>query len=176
MDQLTGLLTRNDLRATLSKLQDFASGVTAIFFDIDGMIWVNDEWGHIEGDRVIAAVAGWLKSTVEKHNGTAFRVGGDEFLFLLPHTSPQDAMRIAKQTVSECETLRIPYPPKTEEMMHFFGDRYDSRDFLALNAVVLTVPSGDSDIKPLLEACELAIYQTIKTEGRKHSIVSRLLD
>src|SRR5207244_4585508 len=108
------------------------------------------EWGHVEGDATIARVAGWLEQAAEKRGTAAFRIGGDEFLFLLPGISPQDAAGIAGEIVSECEILRIPYPPRPDDMKRFFDNSYDSRDFLALNAVALTISSAEFDVRSVL--------------------------
>jgi diguanylate cyclase (GGDEF)-like protein len=110
MDELTGLPTHLDLPRSLMELKGYdpSAGLTAILFDVDGLIWINDRWGHEEGDRVLVRVGRWLEAIAKRKRGKAFRVSGDEFLFLLPETSREHAITLAREVVHECECLRIP--------------------------------------------------------------------
>ena len=164
MDELTGLPTHRDLPEALAGLRGGApsAGLTAIFFDIDGLIWVNDQHGHIEGDSVLNRVGRRLDSRAQQVHGTAFRIAGDEFLFLLPEHSLEDAAALARDVVSECERLRISY-----------AKRDDPRDFLALNAVVFVAPQGfEHQIANLRDACAQAIYDAKCAGERQYSLVA----
>ena len=76
MDELTGLPTHLDLPGALAELprDDASAGLTAILFDVDGMIWINHERGHLEGDAVLARIGRWLESRAQQVQGQAFRV------------------------------------------------------------------------------------------------------
>ena len=164
MDALTGLPTHLDLPGALAELlgQDSVASFAAIVFDIDGMIWINDERGHIEGDAVLVRVARWIESRCAQHRGTSFRVSGDEFLVLLPQTSLEDAAGLTQDILSEFERLRIPY-----------ARRNDPRDFLALNAAVFTPhPGFEKEIGRLRNEWAGAIYDAKCAQGRAYSVVA----
>jgi two-component system cell cycle response regulator len=98
-DPLTGLANR---RFILTQLAGMVSGarrhdrpLTAAIIDIDHFKAVNDTRGHAEGDRVLAAVA----HTIRKHlraEDQLGRLGGEEFLALLPETGARAAHRAAE--------------------------------------------------------------------------------
>ena len=98
-DSLTGLMNRRaiEIAAGAELLQSRRTGrkVCAITMDLDGFKRINDEHGHLCGDAVLVAVAGRLVSTVRGGDLVA-RVGGDEFLVMLPGTSIDVAERIAE--------------------------------------------------------------------------------
>lgn len=84
-DAFTGLLNRRALLAQMERLAERGGGLVASI-DIDGLKLVNDQYGHQVGDEVITHVASVLTSVVPKP-GVAARVGGDEFVVLLPGTT-----------------------------------------------------------------------------------------
>ena len=47
--------------------------------DLDDFKWINDTYGHVEGDRALIRIAGVLKKTLAGHAGILARYGGDEF-------------------------------------------------------------------------------------------------
>jgi diguanylate cyclase (GGDEF)-like protein len=104
-DKLTGLRThRDDLRDEIK-----AHGQSCCLVDIDGLIWVNDQEGHVEGDRVLVAVATRLEETVSAKSACVFRVGGDEFLVLFPSLNRAGLHEIAARIVSDIRALKIRY-------------------------------------------------------------------
>ena len=109
-DPLTGLPNRAliELRVRDGLEQTRADGTKLgiLFIDLDRFKHINDSLGHDVGDRLICAAASRLRQVIRNHD-TVARIGGDEFLVLLPHlTSPQDATRIASELV---RCLREPF-------------------------------------------------------------------
>ena len=88
-DAFTGLLNRRALLAQMEMLAERGGGVV-VSIDIDGLKLVNDQFGHQVGDEVITHLAGVLTTVVPKP-GVAARVGGDEFVVLLPGTTLAEA-------------------------------------------------------------------------------------
>ena len=80
-DYLTGLPTRWYLQEYVQNVQ-LEENLTCIYFDLDNFKEVNDTYGHQAGDRALAATAEMLQN--EFSGGLAARMGGDEFMVVLP--------------------------------------------------------------------------------------------
>lgn len=97
-DQLTGLYNRRELvnRVTERRRCEPDHPVGLIFVDIDGFKQVNDMHGHAAGDVVLVEVAHRLRRAVPDPN-SVYRLGGDEFIALIPHaaTAAEVAARAA---------------------------------------------------------------------------------
>jgi diguanylate cyclase (GGDEF)-like protein len=77
--------------------------------DIDGLIWINDQYGYEAGDKALKAVAECLKGSLVDYDATIFRVGGDEFLVLFGSANRTAARAISTKIVSDIRALWIPY-------------------------------------------------------------------
>jgi diguanylate cyclase (GGDEF)-like protein len=74
--------------------------LTVCFADIDGLKHINDTWGHGAGDAMIQSVAAVLKKYVTQP-GKVCRLGGDEFLLILPEQTAAQASLLASQISRE---------------------------------------------------------------------------
>ncbi len=83
-DYLTGLATRWYLQEYVESLKD-NENITCIYFDLDNFKLVNDTFGHQAGDRALAATAEMMQR--EFDGGFCARMGGDEFMIVLPGVS-----------------------------------------------------------------------------------------
>ncbi|MBX3530418.1 MAG: diguanylate cyclase [Rhizobiaceae bacterium] len=104
-DKLTGLPNRAFVEETLALLCNrLPSGETfaLLSLDLDGFKQVNDRHGHGAGDLLLKAVAGRLAGTMRAQD-TVGRVGGDEFVALLPHASEFETATIAKRLIAAIE-------------------------------------------------------------------------
>ncbi|NCC77620.1 MAG: GGDEF domain-containing protein, partial [Clostridia bacterium] len=63
------------------------------FMDVDGLKRTNDQFGHLAGDDLLATVARLLAQSV-RESDYACRIGGDEFLLLLPQTTEPEAQAL----------------------------------------------------------------------------------
>jgi diguanylate cyclase len=99
-DGLTGLMNRRGfdqaIAACLAEFDNGDCGPSLLIADIDHFKRVNDTYGHVFGDRVLAAVGQILKKCVKGKN-TAARFGGEEFIVLLPAASVDEAGQLAEQ-------------------------------------------------------------------------------
>ena len=100
VDQLTGMLNRGALQARVAELSHHASlvgqRVAVIIGDLDHFKDVNDTYGHTTGDEVLQAVAYRIRKHLRAFE-SAYRVGGEEFLVLLPGVSTDEAEAIARR-------------------------------------------------------------------------------
>lgn len=101
-DFLTGLPNRRSLQTLLNTLRETASRIRhklfVILVDLDGFKAVNDQEGHLEGDRVLCAAAEALSNAV-RQGGILGRYGGDEFL-LAGFGGPDAASRLLERAAS----------------------------------------------------------------------------
>lgn len=108
-DELTGLLNRH----AFSILQDRLLAayrreprpLCALLIDVDHFKDINDRYGHLTGDRVLASVGGLLRGGL-RATDLAVRWGGEEFLIVLQGCALDEAMRIAEQQRAAVETAR----------------------------------------------------------------------
>jgi diguanylate cyclase (GGDEF)-like protein len=73
--------------------------LTALCLDLDGFKDANDRYGHAAGDAVLVSVADRLRNSVRDQD-LIFRVGGDEFVILLPGTSVTEADAVARRIIA----------------------------------------------------------------------------
>ncbi len=99
-DQLTGGYNRRHcervLNTELARASRFARPLSLLMFDLDNFKPVNDTLGHSAGDRVLVAVHEAAQGEMREVDDLA-RIGGDEFLILLPETDQRHAERIARR-------------------------------------------------------------------------------
>ncbi len=107
LDGLTGLYNRNTFveltRQELARAQRQGSATSILLLDLDHFKRVNDTWGHPAGDAVLKHVASLLNATV-RNTDLVGRLGGEEFIILLPATSPVAARKLAEKVRARLES------------------------------------------------------------------------
>lgn len=154
-DELTGLY---NLRYLLIKLDECAAeteryGATfsVASLDIDYFKSVNDRWGHPTGDRVLQGIAELLRQRTRQADIVA-RIGGEEFIVLMPRTSLKDAQHLM-------EALRSDLAGRD-----FTSDSGDSFK-VTLSAGVTNWSEDTGSVRHLLSACDQSLYAA-KHAGR----------
>lgn len=113
-DSLTGLYNRRYALTHLSHLFDksLSSGteLSLIMVDLDHFKKINDQYGHAAGDAVLYTVAQTLKGAIRASDLLA-RLGGEEFVVILPDTSAQKAEGLAQRLCGLIRDLRIDLAP-----------------------------------------------------------------
>lgn len=108
LDHLTGCHNRTYLMKHAPRILEFAQRkqfpVALLFIDLDGFKMVNDTLGHACGDQILIAVAQRVQSIVREYD-IFIRLGGDEFLVLLPDVTQATAQRTANRIQGELHTL-----------------------------------------------------------------------
>lgn len=99
-DPLTGVLNRRGLTSSLEVEVDrrrrSGTEMQALFLDLDDFKKINDVYGHSIGDEVLMSVSRILRETVRASDHVA-RIGGDEFLIILPNTNREEARPVAEK-------------------------------------------------------------------------------
>lgn len=112
-DDLTGLYNRRGLTLHLqeSRVIGMPPGMGLLLVDCDRFKQVNDEHGHLAGDRVLQSVANILRS-VAGPDDIPCRLGGDEFCLLITAEHPEKVKRYADFIVSTTQgLLQMPQSP-----------------------------------------------------------------
>lgn len=103
------------------------SPFSVIIYDINGLKYINDNYGHETGDKTIVAIANVLVDTFDKD--TVFRIGGDEFVVLLTDNDKDITLQIFNSVVEKLEkfneTHELPLPISVSKGIAFFDAKID---------------------------------------------------
>ncbi len=110
-DGLTGLYNQryfyDRLEAEIERAKRQGHPLSLLLFDIDQFKQYNDCHGHLEGDKVLKAVAKVVIDCTREHVDVAFRYGGDEFTVILPEANEAQALAIAERIRATFEARRF---------------------------------------------------------------------
>jgi diguanylate cyclase (GGDEF)-like protein len=150
LDPLTGLLNRASLSARVHEIEEQAhltgAAVSVIVLDLDGFKRVNDTYGHGRGDMVLREAAYEIRKSLRSFE-LVYRMGGEEFLVLLPGVALDSALEIAERVRHAVEVAR---PAELD---------------LTLSAGVASESGGDIRYDELFRAADAALL-TAKRAGR----------
>jgi diguanylate cyclase (GGDEF)-like protein len=154
-DPLTGCVNRRTLearlRADLRQARRRGSTIAVAAIDLDHFKAINDAKGHPVGDVVLSQVAGIMKQTARDTDGVA-RVGGDEFVIVLPDTGWQGALTFAERLRRRVDDFS-------------FGPPGTSLSLTVSIGVALGRGSDPITADMLLNEADTALYKA-KTAGR----------
>jgi two-component system chemotaxis response regulator CheY len=112
-DTLTGLLNRwaieGHAEAELNRVRREGSSVSLLLLDIDHFKVVNDQHGHLLGDRALQMVADLMAQNKRPYDW-AGRWGGEEFLVILPETLPSEALNVAERIRAAIAAAHLTLP------------------------------------------------------------------
>lgn len=148
-DPLTGVRNRRALDEVLATMfamkSRYDQAFSVVIFDIDHFKQVNDEQGHLTGDRVLRTFAALLSDSIRETDVVA-RYGGEEFVIIMPQTELENAAAF-------CERLRA------------MVERNAIVDIkVTVSGGVATAHDGD-DVQGLLNRADEALYHA-KESGR----------
>ncbi|WP_240616510.1 GGDEF domain-containing protein [Marinobacter fuscus] len=102
-DPLTGCLNRSQLadilNAQIQIRERYERVSSLVLIDLDFFKSINDHWGHLAGDKVLKEMAQRLRKRL-RESDQLFRIGGEEFMIVLPETRHKDADRLARQLLT----------------------------------------------------------------------------
>jgi diguanylate cyclase (GGDEF)-like protein len=149
-DQLTGLYNRarldSEYRVEFERAQRYARPLSLIMLDIDHFKRVNDELGHLSGDKVLVTVASIALLSI-RNTDVLGRWGGEEFLVLCPEAGTADALVVAERIRAAVE-----------------GGSFPNGRRVSISAGVGTLVPGDTT-DSLLQRADAAMYAA-KNSGR----------
>jgi diguanylate cyclase (GGDEF)-like protein len=160
-DHLTGLPNRRSaqdhLTAMFARGRRMHTALALIAFDLDFFKRINDEYGHAAGDAVLRAVGLSVRTAVRPSDIVA-RIGGEEFLVLLPDATDDDARIVAERLRTALRTLDFVGPDV--HVTASFGVAH-MQDF-------------DTDAEQLLQRADRALYAA-KATGRDLVVVASMI-
>lgn len=139
IDDLTTLNNRNELKSYLSSLMSLSDSqrkkTFMLFIDLNKFKYINDNYGHNEGDIVLIEISRLLKYVADTFNCFLCRYGGDEFILIKKNADEEKAISVCAfidKAVSDLSDLLIaPYELSVSTGFVRFDSRFTSvQDFI----------------------------------------------
>jgi diguanylate cyclase (GGDEF)-like protein len=157
-DALTGLYNQRyfheTLRREVLRAQRYERNLALILFDVDDFKSINDQIGHLAGDRVLAQAADRLREAVRSVD-VPCRIGGDEFAVILPESAAGDADQLYRRVQSSMRGTSLG----------------PDEGRLRLSAGIAEIQHGDT-AAGLFERADAALYRA-KDLGKDRADVAR---
>jgi diguanylate cyclase (GGDEF)-like protein len=153
-DALTGVANRRSIDRlgadAIAHARAAGEGFTALTFDIDYFKRVNDSFGHLTGDQVLARIANACQGALRQFDLLG-RTGGEEFLVLLPNTRLEQAQPIAERL--RAAVAAIDFSDISEDLT------------VTISIGMAELVAADVDLKALMHRADNALYRA-KADGR----------
>ncbi|MGY8631454.1 GGDEF domain-containing protein [Bradyrhizobium sp. 14AA] len=165
-DLLTGLPNRALNQKLFAEMLDgpwpdaasAASKLTVFCVDLDGFKGVNDRFGHAAGDAVLVAVAKRLCASV-RDGDVVCRIGGDEFVILLPDITDDEAAAVARRIIA-CVAEPFEFAPAA---------------CVGASIGIASAPRDGTTADELLSAADRAMYEA-KRRGKGDFVIHRSVE
>ena len=165
LDALTGYNNRHQFEKRLKEMTAHAKRqnqpLCCIMSDIDFFKKVNDTYGHAVGDCVLRSVAKTIKKEL-RESDIASRYGGEEFVFLLPHTNLEEAILVANRIKNVIEKKKI----NIEEY-----NIKDTKEISVTVSIGVSEFKNEKDYEMLYKKADTALYEAKET-GRNKVIIA----
>ena len=158
-DHMTGLYNRRYMHDSIKRLDTRRNlPFSMIYMDLNGLKLINDSLGHEMGDRLIVSVANVLRDML-RSDDIVGRLGGDEFLILLPRTDNEGAEKISERILKAISETKA-------------GSLVPS---VAVGSAVKT--EEDQNIYDVLKRAESSMYRNKLKSGKmmRNTIVENLI-
>jgi len=154
-DGLTGLYNHRHfytvLAEELNRAERYKRPLSLICFDLDNLKHCNDNYGHLEGDRVLRLVGDTLRSAL-RQSDSCFRYGGDEFMVLLPEANLRKAFLVAEK-VRDMFAVRSSCSVKVKDPQKY-----------SLSIGIAQASKGE-DAESFVKRADLAMYEAKRDGG-----------
>jgi diguanylate cyclase (GGDEF)-like protein len=158
-DPLTGLLNRRAFGDFAQRMSRRRAGLrdpmALLVLDLDHFKQVNDQHGHDVGDRMLKAFADASEDSV-RPTDQLFRMGGEEFCFVLPGTTLDDAIFVAERVRRAFESVEV---------------ETGNGPAVTTVSIGIAATSYAIDVETLLAAADAAVYEA-KARGRNRVVVA----
>ncbi|GHA54478.1 PleD family two-component system response regulator [Amylibacter ulvae] len=155
IDPLTGLYNRRYGMKYLSHLMRQPSSMTkplaVMMLDLDNFKALNDTYGHVIGDQILKELGGLLKNCIRSAD-MIMRMGGEEFLLMLPDCFLPTAQSIAKRILNKIRTAQ------------FISDEF-STQVRVTASIGIAIHDGYEAAEKFISRADSALFQS-KTHGR----------
>ena len=163
-DSLTGIANRryfdSVLLSEIRRASREREPLSLILADVDHFKAFNDCYGHQAGDDCLRRVASALKSVAKRPADLAARYGGEEFAMVLPMTTVEGAVDVAKSVVRAIDEMSIPHV------------RSGVSNTISLSqGIASLIPAHDTKPEQIIEFADQALYQA-KQQGRNRYVIS----
>jgi len=160
-DSLTGLNNRRILENISDRLIDSADAIgqslVAVSLDLDHFKRLNDTYGHKAGDDALVAIAGVLTRSL-RPGEVAVRMGGEEFLVLMPHADIEEARARAEAWRAVIRAQPVATSLGAAE--------------ITFSAGISAYPDTAASFEQMLQQADKAVYAA-KRAGRNRVVVAR---
>lgn len=154
-DPLTGIYNRRYLELYMEKIIPLSEKkeqtMTLIMFDIDHFKKINDIYGHHAGDMVLQKIVRVIKRAI-RQSDVFVRIGGEEFVILLPNCSLEHGIKFAERIRKTVENTKFIYK--------------GIRIFVTVS-IGVTEYKGGQDLEEFFEKADQALYQAKETGRNK---------
>lgn len=131
--------------------------LSLMMIDLDNFKQINDEYGHLTGDKILRSVADVIKGSIRNHD-ICSRYGGDEFCIILPDTDGSKALLVAERIQENMEKMGV------------------DEDGKRISKIVLSIGiaewNKDLGSDELINRADIAMYKTKKSATKKVAIYS----
>ncbi|WP_424969535.1 diguanylate cyclase [Dinoroseobacter sp. S76] len=166
IDPLTGLYNRRFALGQLATIAREAEGSTRSFavllLDFDHFKQINDKFGHAAGDKVLTDTAKILQARLRSLDVIA-RIGGEEFLMVLPDTDLDEAQRVAERLRASIDQAQITLPDGITQVPVT----------ISIGLAIGGHRTPDASVSELLETADRALYAA-KSDGRNQVSVGTI--
>ncbi|MFP4056426.1 MAG: GGDEF domain-containing protein [Candidatus Brocadiia bacterium] len=156
VDELTGVYNyrylEQRLTEELQRAKRHGCPLAVIYMDFDNFKLVNDTFGHETGNTVLQRVSQVARASARGEDFVG-RLGGDEFLVVLPQTDAAGALITAERIKKKLDSL---------ELVASNGERID---FITFSMGVASYPADAESREDLLRAADEAMYRAKKAGG-----------
>jgi diguanylate cyclase (GGDEF)-like protein len=159
-DTLTGLLNRRMILESATaewvRWRRYVTAFSIMIIDADDFKSINDQYGHLVGDQVLKLLAHTIKRSVRAVD-MAGRLGGEEFVVVMPETSAEGALAASQNVMSNIRQSRL----RTD----------DFNVSMTVSIGIATVSLDDTNFDSVLQRADVALYAA-KRQGKDRAVVS----